>query len=150
MILPDVNVLIHAHDQDSPDHEKARRWWKSCLAGTTGIGLAWVTILGFVRITTHRRILPRPFAVEEALAQVKGWLDLPHVHIPQPSDAHFASLHRMLTEAGTGGNLTTDAHLASLAIEQGYTVYTTDRDFERFPEVRTVNPCRDDPATLPS
>ena len=57
MILPDVNVLVHAHDSDSAVHERAGRWWDRCLAGTEGVGLAWVVMLGFVRIATHPRVL---------------------------------------------------------------------------------------------
>lgn len=48
-------------------------------------------------------------------------------------------LHNLLTVSG-GGNLTTDAHIAALAIEHGYTVYSTDNDFKRFSGLRQVNP----------
>src|SRR5260221_7848561 len=119
MILPDINLLIHAHNSDSPKHEAARSWWDGQLAGTTGIGLAWVVILGFVRITTHRRILNNPWPPNEALDRVAEWLALPHVFIPSPADRHFALFKSLLERVGTAGNLTTDAHLAALAIERG-------------------------------
>ena len=57
MILPDVNVLVHAHNADSALHDRARLWWDACLSGTEGVGLAWATMLGFVRITTNRRVV---------------------------------------------------------------------------------------------
>ena len=38
--------------------------------------------------------------------------------------------------------MTTDAHLATLASQRGYVLYTTDSDFLRFPDLRCVNPCR--------
>ncbi|HEY7580686.1 MAG TPA: TA system VapC family ribonuclease toxin [Acetobacteraceae bacterium] len=142
MILPDVNVLIHAHNADSAVHQTARSWWAGCLAGTEGIGLAWVTMLGFLRITTNRRALARPLPVREVMAQVQAWLDLPHVHIARPSDNHFARLRAELERLGTAGNLTTDAHLAVLAMERGYVLYSTDTDFARFGSLRWVNPCR--------
>jgi toxin-antitoxin system PIN domain toxin len=142
MILPDVNVLVHAHNVDSAVHDKARLWWDACLAGTEGIGLAWTTVLGFVRITTNRRIVERPLAVEEAMQRIGTWLDLPHVHIAQPSNTHFARLRAELERIGTAGNLTTDAHLAVLAVERGYVLYSTDADFARFSGLRWVNPCK--------
>jgi toxin-antitoxin system PIN domain toxin len=142
MILPDVNVLVHAHNVDSAVHDKARLWWDTCLAGTEGIGLAWATVLGFVRITTNRRIVERPLAVEEAMQRIGTWLDLPHVHIAQPSNTHFARLRAELERIGTAGNLTTDAHLAVLAVERGYVLYSTDADFARFSGLRWVNPCK--------
>ena len=142
MILPDVNLLIHAHNADSLLHDRARRWWDHCLSGSEGVGLAWAALLGFIRITTNRRIVSRPLPVSDVMRRIESWLDLPHVHIPQPSDTHFARLRCELERLGTAANLTTDAHLAVLAMERGYVLYTTDTDFARFPDLRWVNPCR--------
>jgi hypothetical protein len=142
MILPDVNVLVHAHNADSAVHEKARLWWDSCLGGTEGIGLAWAAILGFVRITTNRRVVARPLAVGSVMDRIESWLALPHVHVARPSDHHFARLRAKLEHLGAAGNLTTDAHLAVLAMERGYVLYSTDADFARFPGLRWTNPCK--------
>ena len=143
MILPDVNVLVHAHNSDSPVHQRARVWWDGCLAGTEGVGLAWIALLGFVRISTHRKIISRPLPVEDVLARIESWLDLPHVHIPHPSERHFSGLRAALQGLGTAGNLTTDAHLATLARQRGYVLYSTDADFGRFSDLRWVNPCKE-------
>jgi len=142
MILPDVNVLVHAHNADSAVHERARRWWDACLAGAEGIGLAWATMLGFVRITTNRKIVARPLPVQDVMQRLQEWLALPHVHVAQPSDAHFARLRAELERLGTAANLTTDAHLAVLAMERGYVLCSTDADFTRFAGLRWVNPCK--------
>ncbi len=144
MILPDVNVLVHAHNADSAVHQAARRWWDACLAGTEGVGLAWAVMLGFVRITTNRKVVERPLAVRDVLERLEQWLALPHVHVVQPSDSHFARLRAELERIGAAGNLTTDAHLAVLAMERGYVLYSTDADFARFPGLRWVNPCKGD------
>lgn len=143
MILPDVNVLVHAHNADSAVHEAARRWWDSCLAGSEGVGLAWATRLGFIRITTNRRIVARPLPVREVLDRIQAWLALPQVHLAQPADGHFAILRQALERLGVGGNLTTNAHLAALAMERGYVLYSTDADFARFPGLRWINPCEE-------
>lgn len=142
MILPDVNVLVHAHNTDSAVHERARQWWDACLRGPEGVGLAWATLLGFIRLTTNRRIVAHPLSVADVGRRIASWLDLAHLHIAQPSDAHFVRLRIELERLGTGGNLTTDAHLAVLAMERGYVLYTTDTDFARFPGLRWVNPCK--------
>lgn len=141
MILPDVNVLVHAHNADAAAHERARRWWDACLAGPEGVGLAWAVVLGFIRITTNRRIVARPLPVRDVMARIASWLELPHVHLVQPSNTHFARLRSELERLGTAANLTTDAHLAVLAMERGYLLHTTDADFARFPGLRWVNPC---------
>ncbi len=140
MILPDINLLIHAHNSDSPTHALARDWWDEQLAGTTGVALAWAVILGFLRITTHRGILKNPWRAADALERVEEWLALPHFFVPLPSDRHFPLLKSLLLQAGTAGNLTTDAHLAALAIERGLVLHTTDTDFARFPGLAWKNP----------
>ena len=142
MILPDVNLLVHAHNRDSAVHEPAKRWWDGCLAGTEGVGLAWIVMLGFIRITTHPRVFLRPLPASEVLDRIESWLRLPHVHVPQPSNRHFSGLRANLEGIGTAGNMTTDAHLATLAMQRGYVLYTTDTDFMRFQGLRWVNPCR--------
>jgi len=142
MILPDVNVLVHAHNPDSAVHEKARLWWDACLAGTEGVGLAWAAMLGFIRITTNRRIAAQPLPVQDVMERIQAWLALPHVHIAQPSHMHFVRLRSELERLGTAGNLTTDAHLAILAMERGYVLYSTDADFGRFNGLRWVDPCK--------
>jgi toxin-antitoxin system PIN domain toxin len=143
MILPDVNVLVHAHNTESAAHPRARQWWEECLAGSEGIGLAWTAVLGFVRLTTNRKIVSVPLPVHDVMKRIESWLALPHVHLVQPSESHFARLRKELERLGVAGNLTTDAHLAVLAMERGYVLYSTDTDFARFPGLRWINPCND-------
>ena len=141
MILPDVNVLVHAHNSDSKVHAAAKHWWDGCLSGSQGVGLAWAAMLGFVRITTNRKVVARPMDVGDVFARIHGWLSLSHVHIAEPSRLHFDRLRAEMERLGTAGNLTTDAHLAVLAIERGYVLYSTDTDFARFKGLRWINPC---------
>jgi uncharacterized protein len=140
MILPDVSLLIHAHHSASPHHERARVWWDQALCGDELIALPWATILGFIRITTNRTILNNPLTVEEALSRVEEWLALPHVRVLHPTGAHPALLFRLLRGLGTAGNLTTDAHLAALAVEHGCVLCSPDADFGRFPDLNWRNP----------
>ncbi len=140
MILPDLNLLIHAHNVDSRQHRPARDWWDAVLTDTELVGLAWVVLLGFIRLTTNRVVLVSPWSVDEALERVEAWLAQPNVRIVQPTHQHAVWLARFLRHLGTGANLTTDAHLAALAMEHGYTVYTTDTDFARFPGLSWRNP----------
>lgn len=140
MILPDVNLLIYAHNALDPRHEAARRWWDERLAGPEGVGLAWVVLLGFIRLSTHPRVFHTPFGPVEALERVEEWLSLPHVAILQPEGSHFTTLNALLRQAGAAGNLTTDAHLAALAIDHNLILHTTDADFARFPGLKWMNP----------
>jgi hypothetical protein len=138
--LPDLNILLHAVNESSPEHGPARRWLEAAFNSPAGVGLAWVALLGFIRLSTRRGILADPLAVEDALSVVREWLSLPAAHVLHPMERHEAILGRLLIGAGTAGNLTTDAHLAALAIEHGATLASFDRDFERFAGLRFEYP----------
>jgi uncharacterized protein len=142
MIIPDVNLLIHAYNGESPVHATARGWWERLMNGTEPVGLAWVVILGFIRITTHRQVLANPLPVATACAHVKAWLARPCVGVVHPGERHAEILFGLLDSLGTAANLTTDAHLAALAIEHQATLHSTDADFGRFPGLRWANPLR--------
>ena len=142
MILPDLNTLIYTYNSDSPLHDRARLWWESLMSNTTPIGLAWVVILGFVRIATHRKILEHPLPVETACDHARSWLAQPQVSIIHPGERHADVLFHLLETVGAAGNLTTDAHLAALAIEYNAELHTTDSDFARFEGLRWLNPLR--------
>ena len=140
MMVPDVNLLIHAHNTESRVHRAARAWWEARLNGTAPVGLAWVTVLGFIRIMTHPRVLARPLPVGVACTAVRAWLAQPCVTILHPGDRHADILIGLLEQLGSAGNLTTDAHLAALCIEHQAELHSTDADFARFPGLRWKNP----------
>jgi toxin-antitoxin system PIN domain toxin len=140
VIIPDVNILVYAYNKDAKQHAAARRWWEDTLAQPQPVGLPWVTILGFIRISTQRRIIDRPMFARDAIARVRSWLELPNVEIISPGDRHGEILFRLIEEMGTAGDLTTDAHLAALAIEHRAQLVSTDTDFARFRGLRWFNP----------
>jgi uncharacterized protein len=142
MVLPDINLLVYAHNSRAAHHQKAREWWNRCLQGHEGVALAWMVILGFVRIVTHPKIFERPMTVEDAIGRVEEWLSLAHIHLVHPAQTHFQTWSSLLKAVGTAANLTTDAHLAALAIERGLILQTTDADFARFPGLKWENPIR--------
>jgi toxin-antitoxin system PIN domain toxin len=140
VILVDANLLVYAVDSDSAHHREARRWLEGVLSSTTPVGFAWVVILAFLRVTTRPGILRRPLRPEAALAYVDSWLEQPHTEPVGPGPGHWAVLRSLLRSTGTAGNLTSDAHLAAMAVERGAAVYSTDHDFKRFPGLEYVNP----------
>jgi toxin-antitoxin system PIN domain toxin len=140
MILPDINLLLHAYNVDSPAHARARKWWEELLNGTQPVGLTWAAMLGFLRICTHRQVLAHPLPVGVACGHVRAWLAQPCVAIADPGPRHAAILFGLLESLGTAGNLMTDAHLAALAIEHQAELHTTDADFARFSGLRWTNP----------
>ena len=140
MIVPDVNLLIYAYDELAPLHNLARRWWEDTLSDTTPVGIPSIVLLAFVRLSTHPAIVQTPITIDQTEKIISSWLAVDRVRILSPSDYTFTLLFDLLRNAGTGGNLTTDAMIASLAVEFGGTVYSTDRDFDRFVDVVWRNP----------
>ena len=140
MILVDANILIYALDRDSPSHTPARRWLEDAFSGSEPIGLAWIVLLAFLRLVTRDGILRRPLDEAKALAYVDEWVELPVSRIVTPTEAHWGVLRGLLSQAGTAGNLTNDAHLAALALEHNAKICSADHDFLRFPGAQLINP----------
>ena len=132
MRIPDVNVLLYARDLTARRHATARTWLESSLSGSETVGLAWPVLLGFIRISTNPRVYVQPLDVADALDQIDEWIDLSSTVLVAPTNRHQAILRGLIEAAGTAANLTTDAHLAALAIEHGATLASFDGDFHRF------------------
>jgi hypothetical protein len=140
MILVDANLLLYAYHQRAEQHERARAWLEAALSGLEPVGLAWSTILAFLRIATSPRVFERPLSAAEAEAIVSSWLDEPAVVLVDPGARYWEILRTLLVDAQVTGSLVPDAALAALAIEQGATLATTDRDFLRFRGLRLEDP----------
>jgi len=138
--LTDVNLLLYAYDASSPQHPRARAWLEERLSGSETLAFSWLVLLAFVRLGTSPRVFATPFTVGEALDRVDAWLGQPNATILEPGPRHPAILRDLLEPLGTAANLTSDAHLAALAIEHGAELGSADRDFARFPGLRHVNP----------
>ena len=140
MKLIDLNLFLYATNRDSPHHLRAKEWVEELLSGEETVAIPWIVILGFLQVSTHSRILPRPLTPRQAVAVVDSWLARPQVLLLHPADDHWGILSGLLAETGTAGHLTTDAHLAALAIAHDAELYSTDTDFARFRQLRWTNP----------
>jgi toxin-antitoxin system PIN domain toxin len=140
VILLDANLLIYAHVSSMPQHRLAVTWLDTQLNAEAIVALPWQSLLTFVRLVTNPRIFERPSSIESAWDQVESWLDCPVVRIPVAGDQHHQILTRLIRTSVDRSNLIPDAHLAALAIENGFLLCSADRDFSRFPELRWENP----------
>jgi toxin-antitoxin system PIN domain toxin len=143
MIVLDANVLLYAYHKSDPRHQRAKRWLERTLSSTEQVRLPWSSILAFVRIGTNPRVFEHPLTIQEAIAHVDSWLELPNVGILEAAERYWSILREVFIEAQAVGPLVSDAALAALAIEHGATLATTDRDFARFAGLKTLDPLRD-------
>jgi uncharacterized protein len=140
MIIPDANLLIYAYDKGSPWHRRSAAWWERTLNGDEPVGLSWLVVFAFVRISTHSGINEDPLSLKEVDAILAEWEGTRLIRYLSPGPGHRRLFMDLLAQAGHAGNLINDAHLAALGIEHGGTVYSNDTDFGRFQNLRWMNP----------
>jgi toxin-antitoxin system PIN domain toxin len=143
VILIDANLLVYASSSALPEHSRARPWLERVLNGQTRVGLAWPSLLAFLRLMTNPRVFPQPLSMRDAWGQVESWLSRDVVWIPTPTARHADILARLIAQPGVRGNLVHDADLAALAIAHGLELCSADGDFARFKDLRWFNPLAD-------
>ena len=139
MILPDVNILLYAHDELSPFHRAAAGWFRTVLSADQ-VFFSWQTITGFLRISTNPKLLANPLTIDRAVDIVNSWLEHENTYIVNFEKKDWPHFAEVLIEGQSSGALVMDAHLAALAASCGATVASTDRDFTRFEGINFVNP----------
>ncbi len=140
MIIPDINLLIYAHDATAPHHATARSWWEATVNGPDPVGLPWVVILGFVRLLSSPRVVLNPRAPAELLGTLERILERPRVSVVAPGSRHAAIMRKLFEDIGGSSRLVTDVHLAALAVEHNAILATNDVDFSRFSGLKVNNP----------
>jgi predicted nucleic acid-binding protein len=105
--------------------------------------LFWPCIYEFVRVVTHPRVFAPPSDLDVVLEDLDGLFVCPSLHVLGEGPRHAAHFRRTLDAGDTRGNLAHDAHIAALMVEHGVReLLTADRDFARFPGIRTRDPFR--------
>ncbi len=140
MKIVDANVLLYAVNSASEHHHASRRWLDTALSGSDTVGLAWVPLLAFVRLTTKIGLFPSPLTTAQAMQQITEWLSAPGAVLVDPTPRHGYVLAGLLHGVGTGGNLVNDGHLAALALEHRATIVSYDSDFGRFDGITWKSP----------
>jgi toxin-antitoxin system PIN domain toxin len=137
-------LLLYAVDESSAFHRASRHWLEQSLTASETVAFDWTVLLAFVRLSTRAAIFEHPLKPAQALDIVEGWLAQSNVIVVHPTDRHAAILRDLLNRLGTGGNITSDAHLAAIAIEHGADLYSMDSDFSRFPGLHWIDPLSQD------
>jgi toxin-antitoxin system PIN domain toxin len=140
LILIDANVLLYAYHPQASQHVACRRWLEQTFNGTEQVGLAWLTLLAFIRIATNPRVFERPLTIDEVLDVVGTWIAQPQAIVLAPGERYWTLLQTCLRTGQATGPLAMDAALAALALENGAVLCSTDRDFARFTGLKLFNP----------
>ena len=140
MTIIDANQLLYAYNADAPQQKASALWLQELLESGEIIGLPWVTMWAFIRISTNSRIWANPKSARDAFVITGEWLRQPGVVPLHPGPRHAEILEKLISDHGATGPLVTDAVLAALAMENGALLVSTDQDFRRFPTLRWLNP----------
>jgi toxin-antitoxin system PIN domain toxin len=103
MKIVDASVLLYAVNTSAEHHHPSRRWLDTALSGGDTVGLAWVPLLAFVRLTTKIGLFPSPLSTEDALGQVQEWCQAPGAAVIGPTPRHPELLSALVSQVGTGG-----------------------------------------------
>jgi toxin-antitoxin system PIN domain toxin len=141
MIAVDTNILVYAHRADSPWHDRARSCVRGLAEGKLPWVIPWPCIHEFLAIVTHPRIYKTPTPVERAIEQIACWLESPSLVVQSESTLHWARLTEIVRRGVVVGPAIHDARVAAICLDSAVSVlYSADRDFQRFPALRVINP----------
>jgi len=140
MVILDANILLYGYDAESPHHQVTRHWLEELLAGPEWVGIPWLSLWAFIRISTNPRLGKRAVAAHRLFEIAGELIALPKIMIVQPGPRHLEILEAIVKENQISGPLLTDAVLAAFAMEHGAMLASTDRGFARFKQLKWVNP----------
>ncbi|MBI4699768.1 MAG: PIN domain-containing protein [Deltaproteobacteria bacterium] len=139
MIAVDTNLLVYAHRLDCEWNEPAHAGIARLATGAWAI--PWPCLYEFVAIVTHPRIYDPPSTLAQVIEQIEAWLESPGIVLLAEHDAHWPNLRAVMEAGRVAGPLVHDARIAALCRSHSIReLWTADRDFSRFPELRTRNP----------
>jgi len=138
-VTVDANVLLYASDEQSPRHKIARDLLEQLAAGPGLVYLFWPVAMAYLRIATS--VFDNPLPPDVARANLAAVLDRPHVRCPGEGTGFWRIYQDTVGTDAIRGNLVTDAHIAALMRQHGVsTIWTADRDFRRFADIKSRDP----------
>ena len=144
MIAVDSNILVYAHRRDSEWHQRAKELVKGLAEATHAWVIPWPCVHEFLAITTHPRIYDPPSSMQQALEQVDAWFESQSLVLIGESVDHWRQLNSLIADGRVRGPGVHDARIASICLSHGVSeLLTSDRDFSRFPSLKTRNPLFD-------
>jgi hypothetical protein len=133
-------VLIYAYSTDVPQHRPARTWLETAFKEREAVRIPWAVISGFLRLMTGNRLLTKPLSADEVCVVIDDWLATSNVAVLDPGPGYWPIMKALMRATNARGDRLSDLHIAALALENDAAVCTTDRDFDRFPGLRVINP----------
>jgi toxin-antitoxin system PIN domain toxin len=141
MIAVDTNLLVYAHREDSPWHDAASAKLAGLAESKSPWAIPWPCIHEFLAIVTHPRIYAPPSPLAAAIEQIEAWCESPSLILLSETEGYWPELRSVLGQGRIAGPQVHDARIAAICLDHGVReLWTSDRDFSRFPALALVNP----------
>jgi uncharacterized protein len=142
MFVVDTNILLYAANSQCIEHQKCVELLETARSRRGAWYASWSILYGFVRISTHPRVLAKPWRSQQAWDFVETLLKSSGFSLLIETDRHGKVVEEILYDLpDIAGNIVSDLHIAALMKEHGIaTIYTRDTDFHRFPFLKVIDP----------
>lgn len=141
MIAIDTNILVYAHREDSPWHEQAVKKVMKLANSGNPWAITWPSVHEFVAIVTHPKIYDPPTPLKVALAAIEAWQASSGLRMLGEGPGYFETLSVQAKAGKIKGSKIHDARIAAICLHHGVKkLWTADRDFSSFPELKCKNP----------
>jgi uncharacterized protein len=141
MIAVDTNILVYAHRAETDWFEQADAVLRELAEGGRSWAIPWPCICEFYSVVTSKHVLDTPTPIDRAVAQIDAWMESPTLVLLGETAGTWPLLRNQLLDARVTGPMTYDTRIATLCLAHGVReLWTADRDFGRFPALRSRNP----------
>ena len=141
MIAVDTNLLIYAHREESEFHRPAKELVDGLRHSSAPWAIPWPCVHEFIGIVTRANIYKPPTALKTAFDAIDSLAAGDNLHFLCESDGYFEKLRDLALEAELSGPRIHDARIAALCWHHGVReLWTADRDFSAFPQIKARNP----------
>ena len=141
MIAADTNILVYAHRGEALWHDAAFACIKSLAEGRAKWMIPWPCVHEFIAIVTNKKIYSPATPLDIVFQQIGIWSGSGSLVFANETAGHLALLEKLATAAHLTGAMIHDARIAAICLQHGVSeLWTADRDFSRFPALRTRNP----------
>ena len=141
MIALDTNLLVYAYREDSEFHSAAMEYLRPVIEGGSPWALPWTCVHEFIGVVTSGRVYKPASSLAHALGFLDSLMTSPRLHLLSESPGYFEKLCELALAAKLSGPRIHDARIAALCLHHGVCeLWTADRDFSAFPQLKTRNP----------
>ncbi len=141
MIALDTNLLVYAHRSDAEHHERAIDIVNTVVSGPDRFALPWTVVHEFLGAVTSPAKFERPTPARVACRQMDRLIGRRTTEVIGETPDHWPLVRELIEAATLQGRAVYDARIAATCLAHRVTeLWTADRDFGRFPALKTKNP----------